>query len=335
MNLITSHTHQDFQALWTTSDKTFSIEKKQFIVGLTLQENSKNIGRIALYHVPEHQIHDGPTLSFGYLECPGDSTVFQMLIHEVIKTAKDLKMKYLLGPINGNTWNDYRVVVPPQNRPFLSELVTPPHWYEWFKGMKFDIAAKYYSHISPVVETRAELLQKVIERFNKSGVSFFTLKEIIQDNKGAFAQKSLMELADVVNDSFSENYLYSPINHEHFVVDMMNKLEILDISYSYVAKKDDKIVAFIFTFPDFYDKEHKTLIVKTLARRKDPSLKGIGSALVFFSFSQALKDGYERTLHAMMHQNNTSKNISKNFKGEFLREYHLYQLSIDNYEENA
>ena len=80
-------------------------------------------------------------------------------------------------------------------------------------------------------------------------------------------------------------------------------------------------VAFIFGFDNLYNRQEKSLIIKTLAQIPDCKYKGIGSYLTEYMHKKAYLAGYNNIIHALMHESNVSANI---LKGEIYHEYKLY-----------
>ena len=83
------------------------------------------------------------------------------------------------------------------------------------------------------------------------------------------------------------------------------------------------MVAFLLCYPDVFCKTEKRLIVKTMA--KDPGCKtrGIIDMMIQMMQVKATEKGYSKLIHAFIHQQNKSRQISGRYDGVLFREYAL------------
>jgi hypothetical protein len=86
----------------------------------------------------------------------------------------------------------------------------------------------------------------------------------------------------------------------------------------------NEIKGIIFSFPDLLQEIPNRLVVKTLViDPSDQEIKGLGSVLCNLVVREAKKIGFQSIIAALMHQQNLSNNIAKNFDSE---SYHSYEL---------
>jgi GNAT superfamily N-acetyltransferase len=71
-----------------------------------------------------------------------------------------------------------------------------------------------------------------------------------------------------------------------------------------------------------------TIIVKTLAALPQRRLAGLGSLLVERVHQAAREMGFGRVIHALQHQNNSSRKISSRHEAKVFREYALYEKHL-------
>ena len=76
---------------------------------------------------------------------------------------------------------------------------------------------------------------------------------------------------------------------------------------------------------NLYNKDNKSLVIKTLAQISDYKYRGIGSYLVEYLHQKAQLAGYNSIIHALMHKNNVSANI---LSGELYHKYKLYGVKL-------
>jgi L-amino acid N-acyltransferase YncA len=131
--------------------------------------------------------------------------------------------------------------------------------------------------------------------------------------------------------SFQKNFLYSPLSQQEFTVQYQKILPYVDPRMVLLAERGDEAVGFSFCIPDILQKQRAgaidTFILKTIAILPEPSLRGLGSLLVAKSHRIGHELGYRRCIHALMHENNTSLNISRHYATP-IRRYTLYGRSL-------
>ncbi|GLR18665.1 hypothetical protein [Portibacter lacus] len=286
--------------------------------------NEKEIlAKISLYINPYHTIELEQALTIGNFECVNDQGVFNILMDAVVKEAKEVNLSNIIGPINGNTWNEYRLVSTSNAQPFLLDVDTPQYYIDLYKGYGFETLAQYYSEQAENLTDNWEKNKPKYEAFIEQGVSFH---EFDMEN----ATRELEGLAELCNASFSNNFLFSPITKEAFVMKMMPSLSIMNPRYTLVAKVDNRPVGFIFCYQNLHDKVDKTIVVKTLARDLDDQYKGMGNVLSSLVMKNVIEDDFTKGIHALMLISNSSTYISSSFAGNFLRSYELLQLKLNN-----
>jgi L-amino acid N-acyltransferase YncA len=94
-----------------------------------------------------------------------------------------------------------------------------------------------------------------------------------------------------------------------------------------LAEHGDRLAGFAFSIPDVLEAARgapsRTAIIKTLAILPDPQYAGLGSLLTHRSHAAASALGYDRVIHALMHESNRSRKISAH-SGQTMRRYALF-----------
>ena len=90
-------------------------------------------------------------------------------------------------------------------------------------------------------------------------------------------------------------------------------------------KGDKEICAFSSCYLNF---NKDTIVVKTIARKLGRTYAGLGRSIADAITQIALEKGYSNILHAFMHQQNSSKSLSKKQNAIALKNYALYELCI-------
>ena len=67
--------------------------------------------------------------------------------------------------------------------------------------------------------------------------------------------------------------------------------------------------------------------MKTLAVLPEPALAGLGNLLLWRVHEEAKRLGFKRVIHALMHESNTSRNLSGRYAKPF-RRYTLFARKL-------
>jgi GNAT superfamily N-acetyltransferase len=226
-----------------------------------------------------------------------------------------------VGPMDGNTWRRYRLVTDAGTEPpFLLEPTNPPEWPGWWRGAGFGPLAEYYSTATTDLVTRDERLARVAARMEALGV---TIRQI---NPVRF-EEELGRIHDVSVISFRENYLYTPLPRETFIAQYRAMQSEMKPELVLLAEQAGRPVGYVFAIPDLAEARRgeriKTIIVKTLAVLPGRTYAGLGALLLDAVQAAAQRLGFTRAIHALMHETNTSRNLSAHY-ARTIRRYTLF-----------
>lgn len=249
----------------------------------------------------------------------------QEIAKELLTIAQDRftvnGVSTIYGPINGNTWNQYRFVTSGfTNKPFLLEPFNPECYPKYFLEFGFEPAASYESSIL-----------KTQENYSRNPIELPPNIELESFNPN----ESLIELESmyqVAKDSLCENFLYTHISKQEFTDIYKPLVSSLDPRLVILAKekKDhtSKTVGFIFAIPYDFSRNCRTVVLKTLCRLKSEHYKGLGLALTSICHSIAYKIGYTRAVHALYKVGDNSCATNKIPQSKILRKYSLFKKII-------
>ena len=232
---------------------------------------------------------------------------------------------FAVGPMDGSTWHSYRFVTEPGTElPYFLEPQNPPEWPRYFEQAGFTQIAQYYSALNTNLASEDPRMGRAEDRLRDMGVTIrHATSESLPDDLDAIFSISL--------ESFANNFLYTPLDREAFLEQYHRVLPYVDPRLVLVAEHNDQAVGFIFAIPDLLQRQRgaaiNTVIIKTVAILPKASLRGLGSVLVARLHSMAHELGYKRVIHALMHENNTSLNVSRHY-ATVMRRYTLYSRSL-------
>lgn len=258
----------------------------------------------------------------GHYAANGPVAGLQLLAH-ASQRLREQGCPMAVGPIDGNTWRNYRFVIEDSGvPPFFLEPNNPPEFPRQFAQADFAPVAYYCSSVDsalddPGPDVRAE---RAAARMTKLGVVFRAL------DPSRFPEE-LANIYQIVRSSFQSGFLYQPLSEPEFHALYEPIRRCIRSELVTIAMHGDQMVGFMFTLPDLLaartGQPIDTAIVKTMAILPERRWAGLGSCLVTANRRVARDLGYRRMIHALMHESNRSRNISARYASVF-RRYALF-----------
>ncbi|MCB9099404.1 MAG: GNAT family N-acetyltransferase [Anaerolineales bacterium] len=231
-----------------------------------------------------------------------------------------------IGPMDGNTWRRYRLVVEHGDLPsFFLEPDNPSDWPDHFTASGFTILSNYVSTITDNLTHLNSRLDPVARRAAAQGV---TIRPLNLDDLDA----DLHRIYSISTAAFARNFLYTPIEEADFVAMYRPLRPYLRPELILIAEQADQPIGFIFALPDLEQARRSqridTVIIKTVAVCSSRQIGGLGSLLVDRCQQIAHDLGYSRAIHALMHEANDSRNISRRYHSNVIRRYALFGKTL-------
>ena len=303
-------------------DNNFNLEYLSFVIFVL---NARQpIGRLSVYENPHIRVAESNALVVGNFECISDQKVASLLFQEAEKFATENDYSAIIGPINGSTWDNYRLPLEGIYPRFFTEEYFKNYYPNLFRQNEFEILTEYYSTIISDLNKYLNSFEDKRDIFlNASGLQ---VRGISKENFIAD-----MELIyDFTMETFSGNYLFSPVSGAYFIEKYLPVKQFIDPDYCLlVFDKNGTLVSLFFCLPDILNHNSSTLIVKTIAGKSGRNYAGISSWLFRRIIKKAAQNGYTHIINAFMHKNNASINISRKYKSEVIRTYNLYVKHLD------
>lgn len=226
-----------------------------------------------------------------------------------------------IGPMDGNTWRRYRFVAERGTEPpFFLEPDNPDEWREQFERAGFQVMATYTSALSNDLSREDARLAPIEAALAAQDIT-------IRPFDPAAADEELRRIFRLSAESFTRNYLYTPLDEEEFLEQNQRLLPYVVPDLVLLAERDGELVGFSFVVPDVLQKSRgtnvDTVIVKTVAVSPAVARVGLGTVLVAQSHRRAHELGFRRAIHALMHEQNVSQHISRHY-ARTIRRYALY-----------
>lgn len=231
----------------------------------------------------------------------------------------------VIGPMDGSTWHRYRLLTERGTEPpFFLEPDNPDDWPQHFTDAGFVPLATYTSALNPDlnrVDARSDRRRAELQR---NGITLRTIDvERFDVELGAIHELSLV--------AFAHNFLYSPIGLDAFLASYTPIRAHLVPELVLLAEREGQLVGFIFGIPDLMESARgeplRTVIIKSMAVHPGCGGSGLGGLLMDDCQRAARRLGFERAIHALMHETNRSRNISARY-GKVIRRYTLYEKRL-------
>ncbi len=281
-------------------------------------ENGRTLCIAILYHNPELELQGKTAWCFGNFEAENNPEASALLFSEMEKDLLAKNASCLIGPMNGSSWDNYRLNNFENTQPFLLEQVHPFYYNELLQHAGFEPLARYQSRIDREIPCNKPETLELEGKFLQQGVVF---REIDLENYEA----ELDKLFPFITKAFENNFLYTPISKEHFKLKYLLAKAVIRVEYVRIAENaSGEIIGFVFCYPNLLENKEKQLVVKTIARNPAPEWRGLGNVLVNQVFSRIKAENYAAVIHAYMIDAGTSTGISNAYLGKEHKSYTLY-----------
>ena len=245
------------------------------------------------------------------------------LLKKCCEVLKGKGVKYIVGPMNRTTWNEYRSIKKSEKDPmFLMENVASKEVTDAFKKADFDEIHTYTSSKGKIKDGYSdEVLDELYEDAKKDGITIRNL------NKKK-AHEELTNMFEVAKQSFKLNPLYTDIKEEEFIAKYEKYIDLCDERLILIAEKNKKVIGFLFSMPNINmekpDAKINAIILKTIAVKPEFEDYALGNIMLNKIKEEALELGYRDWIFAFMYKNNTSQRMSARNKAKDIREYSLF-----------
>jgi len=254
-----------------------------------------------------------------------DGAVGNLLLEQACRDLAARGCSVAVGPMDGSTWRRYRLVTERGSEPtFFLEPDNPDDWPDHFRAVGFQAIAHYVSAVNTDLSREDPRVGQVAARVSAQGIRIRPLDP-------RHAEEDLRRIYAVSAVSFRSNFLYTPIAEMEFLAHYRALLPVLRPELVLIAETADEAVGFIFAVPDLAQAARgrpiDTVVVKTLAVLPERSHAGLGTLLLAACQGAASRLGYGRAIHALMHEQNVSRNLSRRF-AQPMRRYALFGKAL-------
>ena len=229
--------------------------------------------------------------------------------------------RWAVGPMDGNTWQNYRLVVETGTElPFFLEPTNPADWPEHFRANGFAEVARYYSALNTDLAQPDPGLAGVAREIDAQGIHLRPLDLARLDAE-------LGCLHELSTQCFRDSFLFTPIMREDFIAQYRELADFVRPDLILLAEQGERLIGYIFALPDWLQARRgatiDTFIIKTLAVHSDFHGIGVGRLLAARCHEIARATGYRRAIHALMLDTSGARKLSDPIAKPF-RRYALF-----------
>ncbi|MCK5028074.1 MAG: hypothetical protein KAR57_00465 [Bacteroidales bacterium] len=288
-----------------------------------VKDGAKLIGSIALYNNPGHYYKGERTCCVGYFHCTNDEKIVKILVDAITEDVKRLNINYVIGPMNGTTWESYRFRISDNQFPFFLETANPIYYNDLFKASGFFEIQTYYSYLFNELEPRNESSLIREKQFVEKGIIF---RDIRPENYA----EDMRKIFDLCLISFKNNLFFTPYTWESYIEKYKLLESFVKPELTMIAEDENKnVVGFIFIVDDIFCQSAKRFVSKTYAVHPNEKYKGLGGVILQRMTERLIKLGYTSGIHAYIMDGTVSSIVSSK-NSEILRTYKLYALNLNN-----
>ncbi len=222
-----------------------------------------------------------------------------------------------LGPMDQNTWRDYRFVVWDRGQPpFFREPASATAWPQQFSRDGFREIAGYFSAVVDDLTIHSPRLDGARGRIRERAVRIRPLcRERFESDLG--------QIHSVASVAFRDNLFFEPMSEADFV-DQYRPLEsLIPAELILLAEHSGRVVGFCFAMPDLLQAERgeplDTVIIKTFGVLPRQTYAGLGQVLLEETQQRAAALGFRRGIHALVRDVDHMKKISGRYAVPFRR----------------
>lgn len=293
-----------------------------------LTEKNTSQAFVASFSVDNMRNTEANTAVLGFYEALSEQHGCDLLLR-VEEHLKNEGIKQLVGPMNQNTWGQYRFALdiekddPPFSpHYFFGDVVNHTTYPQHFSQVGFQKIAHYESRASRDLSKRHPRRSEIEANLIQHGIR---IENVDMKN----FRRILKEIFTLSLEGFSHNKFYAPIDFEYFA-SLYDGIEaIVDEDLFLLARNNrEEVVGFIFAYRDPYGSEMR-VILKSMTI--DKSVRGIGLGLYLMEEVQRIahEKNFTMAVHALMYVDNTTKGISEGGMGSVIfRRYALFGKTI-------
>lgn len=213
------------------------------------RQNGEMVGRIgALENKPFNEYHDTRQAQFYLFECVDDQEVANALFNRVFEWAHARGLNEVVGPKGLSPFDGYGIQIEGfEHRQMMVMMnYNPPYYVKLVENLGFQKEVDFVScYLHRDTFKMPEKVHLVAQRVKEKG----TFRVVTFSNKRELRAYAY-QIGEAYNKTFVNNWEYYPLTQREIDFVVQNLLTIADPRLIKVILYGDKIVGFLFGFPD-------------------------------------------------------------------------------------
>jgi hypothetical protein len=213
------------------------------------RQNGEMVGRIgALENRPFNEYHDTRQAQFYLFECVDDQEVANALFNRVFEWAHARGLNEVVGPKGLSPFDGYGIQIEGfEHRQMMVMMnYNPPYYVKLVENLGFQKEVDFVScYLHRDTFKMPEKVHLVAQRVKEKG----TFRVVTFNNKRELRAYAY-QIGEAYNKTFVNNWEYYPLTQREIDFVVQNLLTIADPRLIKVILYGDKIVGFLFGFPD-------------------------------------------------------------------------------------
>ena len=250
-----------------------------------------------------------------------DEASADLLILHALDQLASQGCTFVFGPMDQNTWHDYRFVIESDGRPpFFLEPRSSECGALQFRRHGFDERARYFSAIAEDLCVRSDRIDRLRSAFLTRGIRIRPLEQcrIIPE---------MQQIHRVATEAFRDHFLYTSICEDDFIEMYRSVESMVSTDMILLAEQAGSVVGFCFAVPDVLQAGRNepvdTIVIKTLAVVPGHEFAGLGQLMLEEVQHRASATGFRRGVHALIAEGGPMARISNRYATPF-RRYALF-----------
>jgi len=264
-------------------------------------------GEASAYLIINKNITTHPCM-FGFEKLPEDFEAVKKLFEKIESKAKELGYSEIIGPLNHNTWMNYRWATDNYDQVLFPDCTNPPYYVDYIKRLGYDTLYTYRSAMIKIHNPLYEIGAATLAEKENEG---FTFKRY----DGTECLPILHDLFDITRDAFLGTELYSDIPYEYFeklYAAKILKIEVLVIFVAY--DQDQKAIGYVLGYPN---PDKSIFVAKSSAVMKEYQNNKVYIALLYLGLKYMEDLGYSETLfHFQCEQRKTFRRFPAEYESK-------------------
>lgn len=318
--IYTQDRFSDFVQIKITDEKE-RVPSDHYHIGVVVKEWETPLAKAVLYINPDLDYQDKKVGLIGAYAAQENQQIVTLLFQTIKQLATEEGINFLIGPMNGSTWESYRFHDTFDKPFFFLEMKHPGYYPKQWQEAGFRPISTYYSAMGEIVPRDNAHALEIEKRLHEDGI-------IIREIDLGHYEEELHRLYPFLHESFKHNFLYTPISKNSFLDKYLSLHPMLNPGFVRIAEYNGEIVGVLLGVSDIGNPSSRSLIVKTLARHPDRLYRGLGLVLYDQVYQMGLRNGYQHIINAFMIDDGDATPLSRQYNINAFKTYTLYGTAI-------